>query len=198
MGQKVIKDTRQNIRKQRTVSGSPMAKRKNGGKKKLLSKMGKGLVTKRSGKFSIVVTWKNGRTAKIAYKHQYGITEIGTLRGLKKRKQRGDTWFKPDDPASKQQARKLKQLGYKIPVRKFKNGRWKFRKPSIKWIVENMTFGHAGLMMLILQNESPKPAPETWQIDVPARPFMGVAPQDADQYLVELTQHVINEIKAKA
>lgn len=198
MGQKVISDTRQNIRQQRTVSGSSMAKRKSGGKKKLLRKMGKGLVSKRDGKFSIVVTWKNGRTAKIAYKHQNGITEIGTLRGLQKQKQRGDTWFGPDDPATKQQAKRLKQLGYKIPVRKFKNGRWKYRKPSIKWIVENMTFGQAGLMMLILRDETPKAKPHRWEIETPARPFMGVALEDVDKYLIEISQHVINEIKAKA
>lgn len=197
MGQKVISETRQNIRKQRTVSGSSMAKRKHG-KKKLLRKMGQGLVSKRDGKFSIVVTWKNGRTAKIAYKHQNGITEIGTLRGLKEIKQRGDTWFDADAPATKPQAKRLKELGYKIPVSKFKNGRWKFRKPSIKWIVDNMTFGQAGLMMLILRDETPKPKPHRWEIETPARPFMGVTPENVDEYLIEITQQIINEIKARA
>ena len=189
VAREIIKESRQNIRKQRTLSGRGMAPRKNG-KRKLLRKMGKGLIARKTGKFSRDVTWKNGRKAQIAYRHQHGITQTITARqqnkSLKSRERN-------ERPASRTIAKQLKAEGYKLPV-KGKRGKILLRRVSIKWICQNMTNAQAALLIHILRGD-PSPRPRKWKIEIPERPFLGVTPDKADQFINELAQQTFSQIK---
>jgi hypothetical protein len=84
-------------------------------------------------------------------------------------------------PASKGQAKRLLQLGYK---RKFKdkvyrNGTRKatMKRPSQGWIVSNMSNGQAGLIISLLKGVRKK---NSWTIKAPERTFMGVSSMEAE------------------
>ena len=188
VAREIIKESRRNIRQQRTVSGSGMEPRKNG-KRKLLRKMGKGLIAKKNGKFRRDITWKNGRKAQIAYRHQHGVTQKITAnqqnKSLKSRERN-------ERPASRSIAKQLKAEGYKLPV-KGKRGKIRLKRVSIKWIMQNMTNARAAMLIHILRGD-PSPRPRSWKIDIPERPFLGVTPDKADQFIVDLAQQTISQI----
>lgn len=67
----VRKDARQNIRKQQTIPGSPMAKRRDPrNKRQLLRKPAKGMGEFNRGNTKTIVTWKQIRAAQIAKRQQ--------------------------------------------------------------------------------------------------------------------------------
>ncbi|EOW4289780.1 hypothetical protein ACOXBL_005005, partial [Escherichia coli] len=74
-----------------------------------------------------------------------------------------------DKPASLRQAKRLRKAGYKVRRGK----RW--RKPGYKEIQERMTARQAGLLIRILED---KPVKTSWQIDLPARAFLGIGQDD--------------------
>ncbi len=189
VAREIIKDSRKNIRQQRTVSGSAMEPRKNG-KRKMLRKMGKGLIAKRTGRFRREVAWKNGRKSQIAYRHQHGVTQKITAnqqnKSLKSRERN-------ERPASRTIAKQLKAEGYKLPV-KGKRGKIRLKRVSIKWIMQNMTNARAAMLIHILRGD-PSPRPRSWEIEIPERPFLGVTPDKADQFIVDLAQQTLSQIK---
>ena len=161
-GRAVQRATRENIKRQTTIDGSAMKKRKYG-KGKVLKRMGKGLKFNATAK-NVVVTWPNKSIARTAYRHQYGIPERFTPAKLEKK------YGKPeyDQPATRKQAKSLLESGYTIKAQPDKQGRRKNRKPSQKWIIENMTQGRAGLLIRILRNNTTPP--KQWEVKVPYRP----------------------------
>ena len=189
VAREIIKDSRKNLRQQRTVSGSSMEPRKNG-KRKMLRKMGKALIAKKTGKFSRDITWKNGRKAQIAYRHQYGVSETFHAKQQDKKQKSRE---RNDKPATRTIAKQLKAEGYKHPV-KGKRGKILLRRVSVKWIMQNMTNAQAALLIHILRGD-PSPRSRTWKIEVPARPFLGVTPEKADQFLTDLAQQTLSQIK---
>ena len=189
VAREIIKDSRQNIRKQRTVSGSAMEPRKNG-KRKLLRKMGKGLVAKKTGKFRREVTWKNGRKAQIAYRHQHGVTQNITAKQQNKTLKSRE---RNERPASRTIAKQLKAEGYKLPV-KGKRGKIRLKRVSIKWIMQNMTNARAAMLIHILRGD-PSPRSRKWKIKLPERPFLGVTPEKTDQFITDLAQQTISQIR---
>lgn len=74
------RDTRDNIRAQRTVSGSPMGPRADKKKRRMMRKMAKGMVTRLTGAHSADVTWKNTGQAKVADRHHRGVSEPFTAK----------------------------------------------------------------------------------------------------------------------
>lgn len=168
-GQEVRKRSRQNIRQQKTVDGQPMAGRK-AGKGKMFRKIGRTLTTKTYSN-SVTVGWKNRLIGMTAYKHHHGVPERFTAKKLEKLHGQPDYGA----PATKRQAKALITAGYRVYVGK-KKGKVKTKKPSIRWITENMTQGRAGLMIRELTGDVAK---SSWEVKVPARPFLGVSEKEA-------------------
>ncbi|ENK1841790.1 hypothetical protein ACOSP8_003993 [Enterobacter hormaechei] len=86
-----------------------------------------------------------------------------------------------DKPASLRQAKRLRKAGYKVRRGK----RW--RKPGYKEIQEKMTARQAGLLIRTLED---KPVKTSWQIDLPARAFLGISQEDFNKALARQLQAV--------
>ena len=190
MATDVRKQARQNIRQQRTVSGSPMAPRKDTrNKRKLLRRMGKPMVIFNKSNHEAVVGFKGNKAGVIASKHQHGTSERMTA--TKAEKRAGTPDYK--DRADRKQAKSLIQEGYRLPV-PGKNGRTKLKRVSQKWIRENMSCGQAGLILRMMRNEKSK---QSWTMTTPARPFLGADEKDAQQMLDSLARTSLARLRAK-
>ena len=189
MATDVRKDSRQNIKQQKTVSGAPMAPRKNKkNKRKLLRRMGRPMVVYNKSNEEAVVTFK-GSKAYVPSKHQHGSTERMTATKAAKRAGTPDY----DAPANRAQAKSLIEEGYRLPV-PGKRGRKKLKRVSQKWIRENMTIGQAGLILRMLRDDQGK---QSWTIKTPARPFLGADERDAQQMLDSLARTSLARLRAK-
>ena len=91
-----------------------------------------------------------------------------------------------EQPASRKQAKALLKAGFRVSTgESFKSGankgKAKMKKPSQKYIVDNMTMGQAALVIRKLNKvENP---PKRWTVKIPARPFLGVPGADASELL---------------
>lgn len=103
-------------------------------------------------------------------------------RSRRKRDREGaDGWG--EDPATRRQAQRLLSLGFKI--RKGKRG---YIRPPLKWIGQNMTINHAGLIIRILEGEE-REERKRKSGRLPARAFLGVTDQEEremSQLLVDM------------
>jgi len=181
-GRRYLKASREHIRQQKTIDGNPFAKRKYG-KGKLLKNMGRSLKFFPSPN-QVTVTWPNKSVAKLGYRHQFGIDEVMTASKMVK------IHGQPDyqAPATKKQARALLEAGFTISAGKtFKSGpnkgKTRRKRPSQRWIMDNMKLGQAGLIIRTLRNATHPP--KNWKIPVPERPFLGMAGGDALQVLTD-------------
>lgn len=86
-----------------------------------------------------------------------------------------------DKPASLRQAKRLRKAGYRVRRGK----RW--RKPGYKEIQEKLTARQAGLFIRKLED---KPVKTSWQIDLPARAFLGIGQEDFNKALARQLQAV--------
>ncbi|WP_420588201.1 hypothetical protein [Bacterioplanoides sp.] len=178
-GRVLLKESRDHIRQQQTLSGKSMEKRKYG-RGKVLKKMGKTIKFFANTK-NVRLTWTNRAIAKLASRHQFGIPEV--FDALKMENIHG----KPDyqQPASRKQAKALLNEGFRVTpqdtTKKPRKGKTRKKKPSQKWIMENMKMGQAALVIRKLRKEE-RP-PKTWKVKVPARPFLGVMGGDASQII---------------
>ena len=175
VGQRVRRSSRDNLRTQRTIDGTPMQGRSTG-RGKMLRRIGKTMTTHTSDK-KVDVTWKNRITAQIAYRHQHGVPETFTASKMNR------IYGRPDynQPATRKQAKALLRAGFKLYAGK-KRGKVKTRKPSQRWIMENMTMGHAGYLIRMLNDEKGK---QSWLVNTPARPFLGVTDKEGTRLLAE-------------
>ena len=185
-GRAYLKASRDHIKQQRTVSGESMTKKKYG-KGKALKRMGRDLKFF-PGSQRVKLTWPNKGIARLAYRHQLGIPETYDAKRMEKVHGTPDY----EQPASKKQAKALLQAGFRVKTpQRYKSGerkgRAKTKKPSQKWILENMTMGQAGAIIRVLhRTENPS---RRWSIKVPERPFLGMTGGDAIQVLTgEITR----------
>ncbi|MEY8240004.1 MAG: hypothetical protein RPT25_06640 [Cycloclasticus sp.] len=174
LGRLVIRQSKKRIRNQKDLRGGSLAKRAKGSKK-VLKGMGKGL-TVFAGPNKATVTYANGLTGSIAFQHHHGIPELWTAAKAKRLYGQPDY----DKPATREQARSLKAVGFKIRAKK---GRTK--SPSQKWIIDNLTIGQAGALIRKLGNT---PSKQTWFVPVQKRQVLGADRQD-----IELMAHLIIE-----
>lgn len=179
-GRSFLKASKDHIRQQKTIHDQPMKQRKSG-KGKLLKRMGRALKVKATTR-QAVLTWPNKMIARTGARHQFGIDEVMTASRLAKI--HGHTDYKV--PATRKQAKALVESGFTVGSgNKYKSGpnkgKTRRKRPSRRWVVENMTLGQAGLIIRILRHTT-KTATR-WVIPVPARPFLGVTGSDAAKTL---------------
>lgn len=159
------KKSRSNAGKQKNPDGTSWKQRKRLSGKKSRKKMQQGLARlmgiQSVNEREAVVGWKVGMTSKIANYHHTG----GSYRmsSSKVRAIRGKPDYKA--PATKQQAKALRQVGFKARI----NGRK--RRPTNKWVVENLKQGQAGLILRLLRNAK---TVRSWDIKAETRKFVQV------------------------
>ncbi len=167
------------IRRQRDLYGKAYSQRKGAKRGKMLKGLPKKM-SKRINPNMASIGFADGVTAAIARAHQDGIDEVMNAQRARQR------YGAPKDysaPASRRQARKLREAGYKI---RRENGKgWK--SPSLRWITENLTSGKAGLILKKLTDDSGK---DSWVIPVEARSFLGVT----DVHMADLERIVMNTL----
>lgn len=208
MAMEVRRQSRQNIKQQRCVDGSPMAPRKTHRRNrhgrlesrndaKANRKMFVGLAramsiaANRNGQGE--VSWKGTEFALIADKHQHGKDERVSTRSKKKRLDKDSDYYNPKARVERWLAKELLQLGYRKAV-KLKSGKVRQQRVSLRWILQNMTRGEA---MAIWQKLSGYTAPDSWTVGVPERPFLGVNGRQSGAMLEELAQVALRKLRSK-
>ena len=89
-------------------------------------------------------------------------------------------------PATRKQARKLRELGFKRRRGKgWRGNRW--MQPSLKWIEANMSIAQAGLIIRIL-GDAPK---EHWTTVLPSRAFLGATVAEQAEMVDVLASQII-------
>ncbi|MEM5511864.1 phage virion morphogenesis protein [Pseudoalteromonas sp. AS84] len=172
------KSSKERITKQTDLAGKTWQGRANGKKKKMLTKLKKFMKVRHSANDASVY-FSGGNSGKIARAHQVGIS-------LDAGKPKGSAAQNKEGPATRNLARALIAEGYKIPRRKGKGS----KRPSIKWITENLSINQAGFLLRDLKGSSSK---STWQIDLPARSFLGQTQREEKQqmnFILNQAMHV--------
>ncbi|WP_188008868.1 virion morphogenesis protein [Grimontia hollisae] len=172
-------NVRKRIRQQKDIHGKSLAPRKRKkGRKKMYRRMAKGLEPYvKSGGKELDLTWRNKMAGRTAARHHIGQTQRMTARQMEKR------WGKPDykAPATKGQARKMRELGFEVTKGKSKKS--KPKKPSLKWIMENLSQGKAGVIIRVM---SDKPQQTAWDIPLAERQILGSKHTDVNRQLVKI------------
>ncbi|MGI1677567.1 MAG: phage virion morphogenesis protein [Cellvibrionaceae bacterium] len=180
--QQTRKQSRERIKQQRDLNGKPFAPRKdNKNKRKMLRQLGKKLIirtTPDKGTLKI----NNPVGGRIAKEQQDGITEVMTSQKMKRIHGKPDY----DGPATRRQAKALREVGYKV---KRKSGKgWK--TPSLKWMTENLTLGQAGLITRLMRDEKSK---TQWEIKLPSRAFLGATDEEVKTMINTIYDETIKQ-----
>ncbi|EBP5387537.1 virion morphogenesis protein [Salmonella enterica] len=187
---------RRNVKAQQTPDGTPFKRRRHGSRK-MLTKLPRYLTAESSTADKAVVRFKyasgydGGRSSPgmVANVHQRGMAVRRTAEQARQFNQ-----VNADKTCSLNQARKLKQLGYRRPGvpdrdsagRYIKSGKQN-RQVSMKWMRENLTFRQAGLLIKKLGQKHPR---QSWVITLPARPFLGATSAQAREIIARQLQGI--------
>lgn len=159
-------DNKKRIRAQQDPEGHGWKARQRGNKKMMKGFTKKLKYQVKNAKF--VEVGFPTRRGYIAYQHQFGLPQEfdvqGRFREGKKKKEPKKT-----DPATKQQAKELRDAGYRMkPEGRQKRG----KKPTLKWIMENLTVAECYQELVKLENKTPV---KKWQVERPKRELLGVS-----------------------
>ncbi len=183
VGRKVRVKSRKRLREQNDLDGKAFEKRSGKSKRKMFRGMSKRIAVYSSPE-KVDVTFTNAATGRIAKAHQDGIDEVMTSAKIQRLKGQPDY----NAPATRKQAKSLREAGYKI--RKKKGKGWK--QPSLKHITETMTIGQAGLVLRVLRDEASK---KSWTIPTPKRSFLGASERDVGELVDEVLEDILNPVK---
>ena len=167
IGPQIVKITRKNIRAQRDPEGKAWKQRQKGRKKMLKGFTRKLKHYQRNNNRTLIVGWPSAR-GRVAYEHHHGIAQKSGLSARKRQaKKQGEP--KSTDPATREQARALRDLDFRLqPQGRQKRG----KKPTFAWIRENMTVGEA--VKTIQELEGKQPARD-WEVGRPERRLIGIS-----------------------
>ncbi|MGN5124106.1 phage virion morphogenesis protein [Aeromonas sp. 30P] len=172
-----------NVRQQQDPNGNAWAPRKRG-KRKMLRGLPKLLVIHEPSQDVAELGFKKGsmnvHAGVVANTHQKGHTYKVTAAS---RRRIAASDGGKNKQASKAQARKLRELGFKRPGKRKKS----YRSASLGWITGNLNYAQAGLLIKKLKDE---PVKESWEIELPARPFLGANTKQREQAFARALQSI--------
>ncbi|WP_143732648.1 phage virion morphogenesis protein [Microbulbifer sp. GL-2] len=182
IARKVRTYSRKRLREQKGLDGKAWEKRKKKDRKKMLRGLSKKMRSK-GVELGGEVFFVDGKTAEIAHQHQYGEPEEWTSKKAEK------VYGQPDygAPATSYQARALKKEGYKV---RLPGGRKK--KPTMRWIKENLSLGQAGLILRTLRDD---PRLNRWVIELPERDFLGVTEREVSELASKIFDETSGRVK---
>ena len=169
LGQYITKKTKKDIRANRDPDGKQWQGRKKGRKKMLRGFAKKLKHYQRDSNHTLFIGWPS-RRGSVALAHQEGKVEKS---GFNKRFQQTKKNREPkkNDPATRDQAKELRDLGFRLAAQ----GRQKRgRKPTVKFITTNMTVGEVAKKISELENKVPA---RKWDIKRPKRRLIGISPK---------------------
>lgn len=179
--------SRQRIRNQQNLDGSPFAPRKNPekGQKKMEAGLGKLLFVTRLTSDEAELGWRNGLTRWIAAQQHHGKSERRTAAQMRR-------WNRvlPNQGASERQAKRLRRLGFRVR----QAGKKSLSRPSVGWIQEHVQYHQAGLLIRILQGEKAEGSgKQSWEITLPKRQFLGASTEADTRRLVNaVLEQILN------
>ncbi|RMR33058.1 putative prophage PSSB64-01, virion morphoproteinsis protein [Pseudomonas syringae pv. coriandricola] len=178
--------SRQRIRNQQNLDGTPFEARKDTskGKKKMEAGLGKLLdVTRLTGN-EAELGWRNTLTRWVASQQHNGVSERRTAAQMRQ-------WNKvpPGTAATEKQAKSLRRLGFKTR----QEGKKTLTRPSVAWIQQHLNYARAGLLIRVLDNErAESTGAQSWDIKLPARQFLGASDSETSQLVNLVLQQILN------
>lgn len=176
---KVISYSKKRARNQSDLDGATYKKRHKprSDRGKMLTRLARMLKVMRNDGSHALISFP-GLAAHIAAKQQLGVSETITAEGL--RRQQGGTNAAKNARATRQQAKTLRDLGYKIGG----------RKASLSQIQATLKAGKAGAMIRTMRKARGLPARSSWTTTLPSRSFLGTT----DSEITQLVNILINDI----
>lgn len=180
----VIPSAKRNVRNQQTPDGTAWQKRRTNRKGKMLRNLPKLLHIREMPEIDAVRLYLQGGGYRNGDKDvPAGVVGNAQQDGMKARVRAGQ--IKPRQEAGRMasiaQAKKLRALGYSV-----KKGN-RQRKPAFRDITETMTYAKAGVLIRALSGKAVK---ESWSIDLPSRPFLGMSDDDFNKALARQLQAI--------
>ncbi|NWD54269.1 phage virion morphogenesis protein [Pseudomonas veronii] len=179
--------SRQRVREQRNLDGSPFEARKGSakGKKKMEAGLAKLMQVTRVNADEAELGWRNALTRWVAAQQHHGISERRTAAQMRR-------WNKtsPGLAATEKQAKRLRRLGFRVR----QAGKKSLTRPSVAWIQEHVNYAKAGLLIRILNDEKTESSgAQSWEITLPKRQFIGVGTERETSLLVnQVLQQILN------
>jgi hypothetical protein len=178
--------SRQRIRNQQNLNGTPFAARKDTskGKKKMEAGLGKLLDVTRLTGTEAELGWRNTLTRWVASQQHNGVSERRTAAQMRQ-------WNKvpPGTAATEKQAKSLRRLGFKTR----QEGKKTLTRPSVAWIQQHLNYARAGLLIRVLENErTESTGAQSWNIQLPARQFLGASEGETSQLVNLVLQQILN------
>lgn len=172
-------------------------------KRKMLTTLGKTLAHYREGE-DVLVSWKraafksgkktresSAHYANIAYPHQHGSETKMTSTEVNS----GTASFRKriaQNQCTRKMAQALLRRGYRQPVPK-KGGGVRLKRRSISWIQKNVKQAQGGLILrLLVMGDAAKPT--SWNIRLPARPFLGVKDTEINGIASITNKKIVDEM----
>ncbi|WP_162863858.1 phage virion morphogenesis protein [Pseudomonas viridiflava] len=177
--------SRQRIRNQQNLDGTPFEARKDTskGKKKMEAGLGKLLdVTRLTGN-EAELGWRNTLTRWVASQQHNGVSERRTAAQMRQ-------WNKGPEgtAATEKQAKRLRRLGFKTR----QEGKKTLTRPSVAWIQQHLNYARAGLLIRVLDDErAESTGAQSWDIKLPARQFLGASDSETSQLVNLVLQQIL-------
>lgn len=186
LGKRARSMSRQRIRSQQNLDGSPFEARKNpeGGKKKMEAGLGKLLQVTRVSPEQAVLGWRNNLTSWVASQQHNGATERRTARQMRR-------WnrVEPGAMATEKQAKRLRRLGFRVR----QAGKKRLSRPPVAWILEHVSYMQAGVLIRVLDEERGEPTgAQSWEIKLPKRQFLGASSAETRELAALVLNQIIN------
>lgn len=174
VAQQVRKDSLKRVGAQTDLHGVRFAPRKKPRRRKMLSKLARGMSIVSNDSSKAKIGFRSPRSGTIAAKHQFGFTEQVSARA---RTGRGSGNAVSGRMASKKQAQALRDLGYQARTQGGDR-----RPVSWLWITSNLTSGQAGAIIRSMRIKAGQHK-TSWQTKLPARSFLGATDQEMTGYI---------------
>lgn len=187
VAKKLIKSSKARVKQQVDLNGKPYAKHSKGRKRKMLARLARQLkVTQLTGTHA-QIGFHNPVVSKIAAAQQVGKTQTVTAKSFE-RSSTSPTHY--DKPATRKQAKALREVGYVVGKSKGKKG----KKPSLKWVTQNLTVGQAGVIIKKLRIDAGETIKKSWVTKLPARSFLGATQLEIARYIESIFTQMKQEV----
>ena len=186
VAKRVIADSKRRIRKQVDLNGSPFAARSKKRSRKMLSRLVKELKVRNNNSLEATIGFQRPSSGRIASAQQHGKTSRVSATRFSK----GNKLSFYDKPATRKQAKALRETGFKI---KKANGKGT-KPPTLKWVTENMTVGTAGYALRQLRVWSGGKIKTSWVTELPARSFLGATAAEVSAHIETIFKQMKQEM----
>lgn len=193
IGREAAKVSRAHIRKMKAPDGSAYAPIKAKRKPPHIKRMAKRLRSKADAN-NATLFFVGSHAGIVPPRIHFGDQETGRTPRRKSQRARTSDKGKKKEPftdvtpplCTRWQAIELHHLGYAVLSQRGKRRR--YRKPSVRWIQENVGMAKAGIMIRMMRDT---PVKKSWSIKTPARPLL---PKANDPALIVLMDKVVEDM----